>query len=148
MLVPNLLLFYVKNPMESATFYEKIFKTKPVASYPTYVAFKFPNGFTFSLWSTHAKNFVSGGQGHRSELALVVSNEREVQDLRNTWRELGVQIEQDLHEAVFGLTFVALDPDGHRIRVCIPDKNDDKQTIDFTIWAVTGSNCRPADQEH
>lgn len=36
--------------------------------------------------------------------------------------ELGVVIEQDLQEAVFGLTFVALDPDGHCIRVCMADK--------------------------
>ena len=33
-----------------------------------------------------------------------------------------VAIEQALHVAVFGLTFVATDPDGHRIRVCMPDK--------------------------
>lgn len=109
--------------MESATFYEKIFKTTPVASFPTYVAFSFANGFTFSLWSTQANNFVSGGQGHRSELAFMVPNDDQVRTLRNDWKELGVQIEQDLHEAVFGLTFVALDPDGHRIRVCISDKN-------------------------
>ncbi len=45
-----------------------------------------------------------------------------MRSLRDCWGKLGVVIEQDLHEAVFGLTFVALDPDGHRIRVCIPDK--------------------------
>ena len=52
----------------------------------------------------------------------MVSDENEVRRLRDHWGKLGVSIEQDLHEAVFGLTFVALDPDGHRIRVCIPDK--------------------------
>lgn len=123
MLIPNLLLFYVKNPMESAIFYEQIFKTKPVASYPTYVAFSFANGLTFSLWSTQAKNFISGGEGHRSELAFMVTNEEQVRIIRDSWKELHVQFEQDLHEAAFGLTFVALDPDGHRIRVCIPDKD-------------------------
>lgn len=123
MLSPNLLLFYVQNPMESAIFYEKIFKTKPIASFPTYVAFIFSNGFTFSLWSTQAKNFVSEGQGHRSELAFMVPNEDQVHALRTAWKALGVQIEQDLHEAAFGLTFVALDLDGHRIRVCMPDKD-------------------------
>ena len=122
MLIPNLLLLYVQNPKESATFYEKIFKTKPAVSFPTYVSFSFANGFTFSLWSTQAKNFVSGGQGHHSELAFMVQNEDQVRVYRDTWKGLGVQIEQDLHEAVFGLTFVALDPDGHRIRVCMPDK--------------------------
>jgi len=123
MLTPNLILFYVENSNKSAVFYEKIFKIKPIASFPNYTAFTLANGFTFSLWSMHAKNFVSGGHGHRSELALMVPTEDQVRTLRNTWKELGVQIEQDLHEAVFGLTFVALDPDGHRIRVCMPDEN-------------------------
>lgn len=122
MLIPNLLLFYVENPLASALFYEKIFAMKPIASFPTFVAFTFANGFTFSLWSTQATNFVSGGTGHRSELSFMAKNEQVVRELRQQWGVLGVAIEQDLHEAVFGLTFVALDPDGHRIRVCIPDK--------------------------
>lgn len=122
MLIPNLLLFYVQNPLESAIFYEKIFSRKPVALFPTYVAFSFENGFTFSLWSTQAPNFVSGGTGHCSELSFMVDDEEKVRELRKQWGIFGVTIEQDLHEAVFGLTFVALDPDGHRIRVCMPDK--------------------------
>ena len=122
MLIPNLVLFYVKNPLESASFYEKIFGQKPVAAFPTYVAFTFPNGFTFSLWSLEAKDFVSAGTGNRSELAFMVSTEKEVRDLHDAWGRMGISIEQELSEAVFGLTFVALDPDGHRIRVCIPDK--------------------------
>lgn len=120
--IPNLLLFYVKNPARSALFYEEIFNRKPIASLPTYVAFAFENGFTFSLWSTQAKNFVSSGNGNRAEFAFMVSSESEVRELRKLWGGFNVEIEQDLHEAVFGLTFVALDPDGHRIRVCIPDK--------------------------
>lgn len=122
MLIPNLVLFYVKNTEISALFYEKVFSTKPVAVYPTYAAFSFDNGFNFSLWSTQAKNFVSGGTGHRSELSFMVNDEKTVRELCQKWKELGVTIEQDLHEAVFGLTFVALDPDGHRLRVCMPDK--------------------------
>lgn len=122
MLTPNLLLFYVKNPLESAVFYENIFSRKPLASFPTYVAFSFENGLMFSLWSMQAEDFASGGSGHRSELAFMVDDEDMVRELRSRWGELGVTIEQDLQEAVFGLTFVALDPDGHRIRVCMPDK--------------------------
>ena len=122
MLIPNLLLFYVKDPIKSAAFYEKIFNQKPVAAFPTYVAFSFPNGLTFSLWSISAKDFVSSGNGHRSELAFLVPEEKEVRRLRETWGNLGVIIEQDLCVAAFGLTFVALDPDEHRIRVCIPDQ--------------------------
>jgi catechol 2,3-dioxygenase-like lactoylglutathione lyase family enzyme len=122
MFVPNLLLFYVKDPLRSASFYEKIFLIKPTTLFPTYVVFSFENGLTFSLWSLHAENFLSDGTGHRSELAFLVENEAAVYEIRKQWENLGVSIEQDLHTASFGLTFVALDPDGHRIRVCIPDK--------------------------
>jgi hypothetical protein len=122
MRTPNLLLFYVQDPIKSALFYEKIFSMVPSTLFPTYVAFTFENGLTFSLWSTQAKNFVSEGTGNRSELSFMVKDEQAVRTLREQWRELGVVIEQDLHEAVFGLTFVALDPDGHRIRVCMPDQ--------------------------
>jgi len=112
----------VQDPLKSAQFYEKIFSTKPIAAFPTYVAFSFSNGFTFSLWSIQATNFVSGGMGHRAELSFMVEDEKTVRELRKQWEKSDVTIEQDLHEAVFGLTFVALDPDGHRIRVCMPDK--------------------------
>lgn len=118
---PNLILFYVEDPLRSGQFYEQLLECSPVATFPTYVAFQFPNGLSFGLWSVKAKNFVSAGSGHRAELAFVVPNETAVRELRERWHGAGVQIEQDLQQAVFGLTFVALDPDGHRIRVCTPD---------------------------
>lgn len=121
MLALNLLILYVKNPQDSALFYEKLFKLKPNLSVPTYVAFTFENGFTLSLWSTQAKDFHSQGSGLKSELSFMVPHEHRVKELRDQWVNEGVPIEQDLARAAFGLTFVALDPDGHRIRVCIPD---------------------------
>jgi predicted enzyme related to lactoylglutathione lyase len=121
MCAPNLILLYVDDPLASATFYEKLFETAPAARFPTYVAFSFPNGLTVGLWSTQAKNFASSGSGHRSELAFIVPDERSVRRLHDRWVEAAVAIEQPLHEAVFGWTFVATDPDGHRLRVCTPD---------------------------
>lgn len=119
---PNLIVLYVKDPLKSADFYQTIFGLKPVAAYPTYVAFAFENGLTVGLWSTQAPNFVSGGTGHRSELAFMIEGEANVRTLYQQWCQLGVNIEQELQTAVFGLTYVATDPDGHRIRVCMPDK--------------------------
>ena len=52
----------------------------------------------------------------------MVEDENKIREIYKSWCDLEVNIEQDLHEAVFGLTFVALDLDGHRIRVCMPDK--------------------------
>lgn len=52
----------------------------------------------------------------------MVKDDAEVERLHAEWRKAGVPIEQELATAVFGRTFVALDPDGHRLRVCTPDK--------------------------
>ncbi|KFE35742.1 VOC family protein [Thioclava atlantica] len=119
---PNLILLYVDNPEVSATFYETLFDQAPANVFPTYAAFAFENGLNVGLWSTKSKDFVSGGSGHRSEMSFMVQDDDQVRALHDRWREKGIPIEQDLHEAVFGLTFVALDPDGHRIRVCTPDE--------------------------
>jgi predicted enzyme related to lactoylglutathione lyase len=122
MLIPNLVLLYVEDPQRSSAFYEKLFGVPPTATFPTYVAFAFETGLAVGLWSTQAKNFVSTGPGHRSEIAFMVADDQRVRDVHERWARSGVAIEQPLHGAVFGLTFVAIDPDGHRIRVCTPDE--------------------------
>lgn len=118
MLVLILFLLYVEKPQRSAALYEKLFGVAPKTAFPTYVAFEFNNGLTLSLWSAMARDFVSGGSGHRSEIAFMVLNGRMVRDLRERWSKADVMIEQPSHEPVFGLTFVAVGPDGHRIRLC------------------------------
>jgi predicted enzyme related to lactoylglutathione lyase len=122
MTTPNLILLYVADPIRSSQFYQKLLGRAPLASFPTYVAFEFDNGLNLGLWSTSAANFVSAGTGHRSELAFMVGDDQEVNKLYEAWRAAGVTIEQEPMMAVFGRTFVGLDPDGHRLRVCIPDK--------------------------
>lgn len=118
---PNLILLYVEKPEASAAFYSELLGCNPVAVHPTYAAFAFENGLNIGLWSLRARNFVSGGSGHRGEIAFMVQDDEEVRSLHTHWAAMSIEIEQPLHEAVFGLTFVALDPDGHRIRVCTPD---------------------------
>jgi catechol 2,3-dioxygenase-like lactoylglutathione lyase family enzyme len=122
MLSPNLILLYVEDPEKSAAFYTRLLGREPVAAFPSYVAYTLENGLTFSLWSTSAANFVSSGSGHRMEIAFMVKDDAEVERLYAEWREAEIPIEQELMTAVFGRTFVALDPDGHRLRVCVPDK--------------------------
>ena len=115
---PNLLLLYVQDPAASSLFYEKLLQKAPVESFPTYVAFELNKGLTLGLWSTQAASFVSSGTGHRSELSFLVDDDAAVDQLYQTWVTAGITIEQEPMTAVFGRTFVALDPDGHRLRVC------------------------------
>ncbi|MFD2343285.1 glyoxalase [Sinorhizobium terangae] len=121
MLLPNLILSYVRNPAESSAFYSRLLGRQPSASFPTYVAFEFDSGLSLGLWSMSAENFHTAGSGNRTELAFMVENDAAVERIYGVWRQEGVTIEQELMTAVFGRTFVALDPDGHRLRVCTPD---------------------------
>lgn len=118
----NLAILYVADPINSSNFYKKLLKQEPSFLKETYATFNFKNGFNLGLWSIQAKNFVSSGVGHRSEVAFMVKNEQEIDNLYDDWVALGVDIEQKPMQAVFGKTFVALDPDGHRIRVCLPEE--------------------------
>lgn len=121
-MIPNLIILYVDDPIISSKFYEKLFHTEPDVVLPTWAAFSFKNGLNLGLWSTTANDFVSCGKGNRTELSFMVEGIQAVDALYQQWSESGVHIEQEPKHAVFGKTFVALDPDGHRIRVCIQDE--------------------------
>ncbi|MBA1192131.1 glyoxalase [Pseudomonas entomophila] len=117
----HLILLYVRDPQASAAFYEQLLGTSTQSMFPHYVSFALNEGTALGLWSIAARDFRSGGRGHRGEVAFLVDTPEHVETLYRQWAEHGVRIEQPLHEAVFGLTFVALDLDGHRLRVCLPD---------------------------
>jgi len=51
----------------------------------------------------------------------MVPSDAEVDRMHDDWAARGVSVEQAPLQAAFGRTFVALDPDGHRLRVCTPD---------------------------
>lgn len=121
--VLNLITIYVSDVEKSIEFYKNIFEIEPNFSVPTYASFSMGNGLSFSLWSNKAKDFISEGDGSRFELSIMVSDEIGVLNLYEKWQGLGVVIEQKFHKAVFGPTFVAVDPDGHRVRVCVPDSS-------------------------
>lgn len=121
MMIPNLFILYVASPHLSSDFYQNLFEKEPDVKLSTWASFSFDNGLNLGLWSTKAHDFVSGGEGNRTELSVMVKNIQTLDALYQRWIRNGVQIEQEPKQAVFGKTFVALDPDGHRIRVCIPD---------------------------
>lgn len=119
---PDLVLLYVKDTEKSTAFYGELLKRKPKAAFPTYVAFGMDGGFTLGLWSTKTVNLPPADAGNRFELAFQVEDEPAVEAMYADWRRRGIEIAQEPMTAVFGRTFVGLDPDGHRIRVCIADR--------------------------
>lgn len=110
----NLIILFVANPIKSSQFYSRLFDLTPVEESPTFAMFALPNGLSLGLWSpTTAEPPVSTPAG-ASEICI---NDPEIDNLYEHWVQLGAKIAQKPTDMDFGRTFVALDPDGHRVRV-------------------------------
>ena len=117
---PDFIILYVDNPPASADFYAGLLRKTPVESSPTFAMFIMKSGLKLGLWSKHTVEPAAAAAGGGGELALSVSNSDTVHDLFADWVERGLEIIQRPTEMDFGFTFVALDPDGHRLRVFAP----------------------------
>lgn len=117
MLAPNFVLLYVDSPTASATFYTKLLGQSPVETSPTFALFALPSGLMLGLWSKHTVEPAATASGGGGELGFSVMDRATVESLHTQWQAQGLRIVQAPCEMDFGYTFVALDPDGHRLRV-------------------------------
>lgn len=119
------ILLYVENPTASAAFYALALSVQPVEVSPTFALFILPDGCKLGLWSRHtvepaatpAPAVLSGG----AELALTLPSRAAVDARHADWMAAGVEIAQAPVALDFGYTFVGLDPDGHRLRMFVPE---------------------------
>jgi catechol 2,3-dioxygenase-like lactoylglutathione lyase family enzyme len=119
---PNLIILYVKDPAESVPFYRDLLGREAAVASPNFAAFPLDGGFTLGLWRRSDVEPQPSATGSRGEIAFMVPGEGAVAAHYEDWRRRGLPIAQDLTTMDFGPTFVVLDPDGHRLRVCEPDK--------------------------
>lgn len=93
---------------------------EPVETSPTFALFALSSGLMLGLWSRHTAEPRPGAQAGGSELGLTVDDNAAVDATHADWKERGLAILQPPVDMDFGRTFVALDPDGHRLRVFAP----------------------------
>jgi catechol 2,3-dioxygenase-like lactoylglutathione lyase family enzyme len=117
---PNFVLLYVDNPPASAAFYAGLLGLEAVESSPTFALFALPSGLMLGLWSRHTVEPAATAAGGGAELAFTVADPSEVDGKYAEWTGRGLRILQKPADMDFGRTFVALDPDGHRLRVFCP----------------------------
>jgi len=117
---PNFVILYVDSPAASANFYQKLLGNKPVEASPTFVLFALKSGLMLGLWSKHTVEPTAVAAGGGAELAFALENRNEFDDLYTKWKSQKLLIIQEPTDMDFGHTFVALDPDGHRLRVFVP----------------------------
>lgn len=121
---PNFFILYVSDPTVSAAFYAELLERKPVEASPTFALFALDSGVMLGLWSRDAVLPARGGAetavGGGGEVAFAVDSNAEVMRLHDEWKERRLPIAQAPVDLDFGFTFVATDPDGHRLRVFAP----------------------------
>lgn len=118
MLTAAMTILYVANPVKSARFYADLFQIEPAETYPTFCQLTLPGDFKLGLWSKYtAEPLPSSCQGNSGELFITANSKEEVDAAFHNWANK-LTIIQKLVQLDFGYTFAAVDPDGHRIRVC------------------------------
>ena len=117
---PNFFILYVDNPTASAAFYEGLLGRPPVESSPTFAMFALESGVMLGLWSRHTVEPSAAARGGGAEVAFSVESDEAVASLYQLWTTRGLSILQEPVRLDFGYTFVALDPDHHRLRVFAP----------------------------
>lgn len=117
--MPNLslVILYVDAPIASAAFYADLLGQPAAEVSPSFAMFRLSSGAGIGLWSRHTVEPAPAAAGGGGELAFIVDD---VDALHADWAKRGLAILQPPTEMDFGRSFVALDLDGHRLRVFKP----------------------------
>jgi catechol 2,3-dioxygenase-like lactoylglutathione lyase family enzyme len=114
---PNFFILYVDSPAKSAAFYQDLLGKAPVESSPTFAMFALDSGVMLGLWSRHTVEPAAKSTGGGHEVCFPVDGKPRVDELYADLVKRGLAIAQAPVDLDFGYTFVALDPDEHRLRV-------------------------------
>lgn len=114
---PNFVILYVDHPQRSGAFYGALFGREPVENSATFVLFVLDNGFKLGLWSRHTVEPAASAAGGGAEIVFALDTAEAVDAAHADWAGRGLKILQSPTDMDFGRTFVALDPDNHRLRV-------------------------------
>lgn len=117
----SFVLLYVADPAASAGFYSNLLKREAILdSLPTFAGLQLVNGAKLGLWAQGAVKPAAKAVGGGTEIMFKVSDAQEVLAMHAECVARGVPIALAPTEMNFGLTFVAIDPDGHRVRIHAP----------------------------
>lgn len=116
----NFLLLHVTDDAASARFYSDLLGIPIVAQRDGFAMLPLRDGVMLGLWGLETVQPASSGQSGASEIAFAVADKAAVEAMHADWTQRGLTILQAPTLMGFGNTFVATDPDGHRLRVFAP----------------------------
>jgi len=112
----NILLLYVADPAASVAFYQQILARPPIEQSPTFALFILDSGLALGLWRKDGVAPLPGSQPGACDLGFKVDHAK-IDQIHADWQAMGVQILMAPTDLDFGRSFVATDPDGHRLRI-------------------------------
>jgi len=120
--MPNFsfVILYVESPPASAKFYAGLLDVPVIDQSPTFAMLALRDGVMLGLWSRSGVEPRATAAAGASEVAFTVADPAAVSAIHADWSKRGLSIAQVPTKMDFGTTFVALDPDGHRLRVFAP----------------------------
>ena len=113
----HFILLHVESPAASARFYADLIGQEPKELSPTFAMFVLPSGIRLGLWSRHTVQPAAAAAGGGGEIVFALETPDAVDATHADWSGRGLKILQTPTDLDFGRTFVALDPDNHRLRV-------------------------------
>jgi catechol 2,3-dioxygenase-like lactoylglutathione lyase family enzyme len=117
----DFVILYVASAKASEAFYADLLGRPAVDASPNFAMFAMASGQMLGLWTrTDVKPAANAPGG--AEIAFAVESNAAVDERCADWRKRGLEIAQSPTDMDFGRTFVALDPDGHRLRVFSPSR--------------------------
>ena len=119
---PNFIVLYVSDPQKSAAFYTDLLGHPVIESSANFAGVPLKDDMLLGLWRRPMVEPAATGASGASEIGLTLGSREAVEALHKDWTERGVKMAQAPTDMDFGRTFVALDPDGHRLRVMYPNQ--------------------------
>ncbi len=108
------MVIYVDDVKKSTAFYTKLLEKEPVEVFEEFAVFQLIRDFILGIQAKAGIDPKPQPRFGGFEICVADATEDEVDVLYKKWKELGVSMALE----PTNLTFVAVDPDGHRLRVC------------------------------
>ena len=118
---PTSVILYVNDVEASTTFYRQALNKEPIETFDDFAVFALTDDVTIGLQTRDQIDPAATGTPGSVELSMSYATHDDVDQLHRDWTALGFPIVLKPTTLAFGYTFVATDPDGHRLRVCATD---------------------------
>ena len=111
------ILLYVADAAASARFYGEVLERAPVEQSVSFALFPLAPNFALGLLRRDSVQPAPHLRVGGGEIGFKVADAAAVDSIHENWAAKGIAIALKPTDLAFGRSFVALDPDGHRLRV-------------------------------